>query len=482
MIQEHSIRGLIQNSNVGYWEVHKDYVGWSSAFLSGIGYAVEDIKINLNYFLYTLLNQEQRDLFRDNYFSLINEDQDFEQTLTLKCKHGQFKEFKCSSTIRVSVGKQHPDSKILVFAPFKKTINDRIKTDNFYYRETAEMTSSGSWFIDLVNKKTYWDEEARRIFGYPEDYIPSLRYATEYIEEEYIDASYDLFYNCGMFGKSFSTDLRMLTANGRPFWVKVKGKPVYNDHNDIIGIRGVFQDIDAIKVKELNFKRTTDIISSQNTRLFNFAHIVSHNLRSHTSNLSLIMQLMEETDDEIEKKELLASIKDVSESLEETIRHLNDVVTIQTKSDHEKVTVYFQDALDLVLKSIISLIVQNDVTVHADFQHAESITYIPAYLESILLNLITNAIKYSQENRSAIVAIRTYMKDGHTFLEVSDNGMGIDLNKYGKNLFGMYKTFHQNKDAVGIGLFITKNQIESLNGEIFVESEIQQGTTFTIKF
>ena len=67
-------------------------------------------------------------------------------------------------------------------------------------------------------------------------------------------------------------------------------------------------------------------------------------------------------------------------------------------------------------------------------------------------------------------------------LEISDNGIGIDLEKFGDKLFGMYKTFHYNKDAVGIGLFITKNQIESLNGEIFVESIVNEGTTFTIKF
>ncbi|TDU43727.1 histidine kinase/DNA gyrase B/HSP90-like ATPase [Gelidibacter sediminis] len=107
--------------------------------------------------------------------------------------------------------------------------------------------------------------------------------------------------------------------------------------------------------------------------------------------------------------------------------------------------------------------------------------YIPAYLDSILLNFITNAIKYGQEDRSPIIAIHTYMKDDRPFLEVSDNGMGIDLKKHGHKLFEMYKTFHQNDDSEGIGLFITKNQIEALNGEIFVESEIQQGTTFTIK-
>lgn len=481
MYQEQLLRGLIQNSELGYWEINGEYVGWSSGFLKITGYDIEDIELNLNYFLYTLLNKDQRDLFRDNYFNLLNDDQDFEQTITLTCKNGQLQELKCQSSSTFPVTKKYPNSKILTFSPVKMALNNRVKNDNFYYRETAEMTSSGSWYVDLVKKKTYWDHECRRILEYPEDYIPSLRYASQYIPEEFYDISYNLFYNCTMRGKSFSTEIKMLTANNRSFWVRAIGKPVYNDYNDMVGIRGVFQDIDDIKIKELDLKNTAEIISSQNKRLFNFAHIVSHNLRSHTSNLSLIMQLMDETNDEDEKKDLIASIKDVSESLNETIQHLNEVVTIQTRTDHNKIEVSFQDSLDRVLKSIISLIVKNDVTIHADFQKVKVINYIPAYLDSIFLNLITNAIKYGQKNRAVIIAIRTYTKDNRIFLEISDNGMGIDLKKHGHKLFEMYKTFHQNKDAVGIGLFITKNQIESLNGEIFVESGIQQGTTFTIK-
>ena len=70
----------------------------------------------------------------------------------------------------------------------------------------------------------------------------------------------------------------------------------------------------------------------------------------------------------------------------------------------------------------------------------------------------------------------------NTILEIEDNGIGIDLKKHGKKLFGMYNTFHNNDDAVGIGLFITKNQIESVNGKITVTSKIQKSTSFKIIF
>jgi signal transduction histidine kinase len=67
-------------------------------------------------------------------------------------------------------------------------------------------------------------------------------------------------------------------------------------------------------------------------------------------------------------------------------------------------------------------------------------------------------------------------------LYIKDNGLGIDLEKHGNRLFGMYKTFHKNANARGLGLFITKNQIEAMNGMVEVESEVNVGTTFKITF
>ena len=482
MHKEQLLQDVLQDPQVGHWVIHDNKISWSAVFLDILGCSVDDIHINLNYFLYVVLEAGQRDVFRNNYFSFLNDGEDFEQTLTLTSKKGTSKEYRCKTANQSSIKRQFTNSKVILFIPMSIETNDRVKDNNFYYRETAEMNSTGSWYVDFIKKRTYWDQETRRIFEYPEDYIPSLKYGTSYIAKDQHHLASTLFQQCAVYGKSFTTELKVLTSKKREFWVKAIGKPVYNDQKEIVGMRGVFQDIDEVKTRELDHEKTAEIISSQNKRLFNFAHIVSHNLRSHTSNLSLIMDLMEQTTDENEKEELIGSIKDVSESLNSTILHLNEVVTIQTQTDQNKTNVKFQDALDLVLKSTISLIVKNDVTVHSDFDQVKSINYIPAYLESILLNLITNGIKYSQEGRTAIIAIRSYIEDRKTILEISDNGMGIDLEKYGDKLFGMYKTFHRNSDAVGIGLFITKNQIESMGGEIFVESIVGHGTTFKIRF
>ncbi|WP_333878800.1 ATP-binding protein, partial [Flavobacterium sp.] len=93
---------------------------------------------------------------------------------------------------------------------------------------------------------------------------------------------------------------------------------------------------------------------------------------------------------------------------------------------------------------------------------------------------ISNAVRYSHPDRKPMISI-TY-NEKNKALTIADNGIGIDLKKNGDNLFGMYKTFNSNPDAKGIGLFISKNQIDAMGGRIETQSEVNKGTTFTIFF
>jgi two-component system aerobic respiration control sensor histidine kinase ArcB len=107
---------------------------------------------------------------------------------------------------------------------------------------------------------------------------------------------------------------------------------------------------------------------------------------------------------------------------------------------------------------------------------------VPAYLDSILLNLLSNAIKYRSAQRPPLIHVRAHQEVDSVVLEVQDNGLGIDLVKNQSKLFGMYKTFHDNEDARGVGLFITKNHVEAMGGAITVVSEVEVGTTFKVCF
>ena len=475
---------VISNSELCYWELNNNTSYWSKAFIKQLGYDLSDVNIKLDFFLNHIIHPDYQSAFKDNFYNLVRHDVDFKQSLFLLQKNGEYSEYICKTNEDIII-EARKTSKTIFFFKTKLKTHDKVRSGNFYYQETAIMTSTGSWYIDFEKKKCYWDGITRKILEYPEDYIPSLKTALQFYAKGYRELASNSFFQCALAGKPFDIELVMITANKRHFWARAKGNPVFNDAREIIGIRGIFHDIDSEKQKEIHLKKTSEIVASQNSRLFNFAHIVSHNLRSHSSNLSLIVQLINDTEDVKEKLELIDNLQNVSDSLDVTIEHLNEVVTIQTNANQHKEKVNFASTLNQVCTSISQIISSNRVLIYPDFTQVKHVEYIPAYMESILLNLVTNAIKYKHSERDPIIHIKTYLdyKDNdRVTLEISDNGSGIDMEKFGNKVFGMYKTFHYNADAVGIGLFITKNQIESLNGEIEVNSQLNEGTTFTIKF
>jgi len=483
MLHNELFNNVLQDFNTGYWELYSDPYKekWSERFYEILGYAVKDVQSDFDYFLEHLIHQEDAAVFRDNFLNYRINNVNFKQHIKILNKEGKYQLFRCATNDELPVNIK-AEINFVFFFEIKLEENKKIKKDNFYYKETAQMTATGSWYVDFYKKESYWDFETYRILEYPEEYKPSLKDSANYYTEEYRQLAADCFFNCAMMGTPFNTEIKMVTANKREFWVRAIGKPVYSENKEIIGIRGVFQDIDDIKRKEIELQKSVDIIAGQNSRLFNFAHIVSHNLRSHTSNLSLLVQLIEDIDDPSEKEELIKEVKTISFNLNTTIEHLNEIVTIQTNNKQERVPVKFKDALKLVINGISHIINNSNCQVRSDFSAFEEIDYIPAYLESILLNLITNAVKYKHPKRDPIVLIKTYIEKDKKYLKVSDNGQGIDLALFKDKIFGMYKTFHYNKDAVGIGLFLTKNQVESMDGRITVESEVDKGSSFIIEF
>lgn len=233
---------------------------------------------------------------------------------------------------------------------------------------------------------------------------------------------------------------------------------------------------------EPTFNEVMEALTNQNERLQQFSHIVSHNLRSHAGNLELMLKMFRESSDVKEKELFLSQIEKISGSLSETIQNLSEVIKIHNRSPEGNLEVRISTVVQKALYSLHADIgnagghIQIGLT-EWDILHCE-----PAYIDSIVHNLLCNAIKYRHAAREPEIRIDTLLSNGKKQLKISDNGLGIDLALYGDKLFGMYKTFHKNKDARGIGLFITKSQIEAMGGKIWAESTPDVGTQFTVEF
>jgi signal transduction histidine kinase len=357
--------------------------------------------------------------------------------------------------------------------------SDYFSMDNFYYRQISELTGAGGWSVDFKNKKSFFDEQARNILNVPKDYKPTLNTGFNFYAEEHMDKATALFFDCAQ-GKSFSTHVKMRTYDGEIFWAKASGRPLRDNDREIIGIRGVFQNIHEEKLREEQLEQSFRLIQGHNSRLYDFAHIISHNLRSQVGNLQMSAALFDTSNLSADQNELLQNFTKIGKSLDITLKHLNKIVSVHSVASKTKDSVVIDEVYKRVVAGLSQTIRENKVVMYTDFSEVEEIPYIEAYLESILQNLITNAIRYKHPERDPEISLYTYEENGKVHLLVKDNGLGIDLEKHGEELFKIYKTFHGNDDALGLGLFLTRNEVEAMGGEINVESKVGKGSKFIV--
>ena len=347
--------------------------------------------------------------------------------------------------------------------------------------EFGRIAKIGRWEIDVATMALSFSREMYDIFELNSQVQMSVEEAIGFFEQQYQPVLSNAIHDAINYSKPYDLELLFKTAKNNVIWVRSKGVPVIDDYGRCTKLRGIFQDIDSIKKRGITLQSSINLLDDQNKRLQNFAYIVSHNLRSHAGNLKFMVNLYEESEQLEDKAEIFSHIKTISESLSATMGHLDEIVRIQSEILRERKVVEFETIFNNVASALHTNITRNHATIHTDFSACPKVEYIPAYLESILQNLLTNAIKYRHPNRNPVINIITKKVGTEVYLIFEDNGVGIDMQRYGDQLFGMYKTFHHNSDSKGIGLFITRNQVEALGGSISVESIVNIGTKFTVK-
>jgi PAS domain S-box-containing protein len=240
-------------------------------------------------------------------------------------------------------------------------------------------------------------------------------------------------------------------------------------------------DITSLIMKQHELQQLADITAEQNKKLVNFTYIISHNIRSHVANIIGIVNLNEDGEEE-DRQESWNILKKSVSSLDSTIHNLNDIINIQSNTNLSFTEIQLKPEIERIVDSIKVLFTNAVAKINYNFDEEAYLATNPAYLESIILNLLTNSLKYKSPARPLTIDISFFRKGDHNVFIFKDNGLGIDLNQHGEKIFGMYKTFNGNLDAKGLGLFIIKTQIEALGGKIEVESEVDQYTAFKVYF
>ena len=472
---------IIDQLNAGIWEynVNTKEVKWSAGFYAILGYKPGEIECSYNSFLEDLLYHHDKPIFLK---ALHTRSQDQTNTVQIRLltKASGYQWFE-------SITKKWEDNGVAKFTGSLVNINKakllslRSAQNGFLFNETGTIAKISGFEIDVPTMSLWLSKEAFDIYELNDQLKLSIEEAVSFFEPQYRPLINEAINNSIKFCKPYDLELLFRSAKNNVIWVRAKGLPIIDDYGKCITIRGILQDIDSIKKKGIALQSSITSLNDQNKRLQNFAYIVSHNLRSHSGNLQFMVNLHEESESAEDRAEVFAHIKSISNSLSQTIEHLNEIVMIHTDIDKERKTLSFEEVFKNVVSALQSNVEATDAKIEYDFTNCPVIEYIPAYLESIFQNLLTNALKYRHMDRQPIITCRTIKDHSHIYMLFEDNGIGIDMERYGDKVFGMYKTFHQNSDAKGIGLFITRNQIESMGGTIKIDSTVNVGTKFTIR-
>ncbi|WP_454802137.1 sensor histidine kinase [Mucilaginibacter phyllosphaerae] len=362
------------------------------------------------------------------------------------------------------------------------TLVQSLEETNQRYDYVTRATSDAIWDWDLITNSLYWGEGLATIFGYrlntertavdswpiqihPDDMERVLAGIHRVIESAENNWKDEYLYR---------------RADGSYADVVNRGFVIRNAEGKGIRMVGAMHDISERKASLRQLKQLTDDLYSRNRELQHFGYIVSHNLRSPVANIMGLTNILELAADDPELlNRCTIDLKASIIQLDEVIKDMSKILSVTDGTD--ELTLEQVDIVDVLNKVCIALKDQilNTKAEISIPRKPYIISSHKAYLYSTFFNLISNALKY-RSDQPPVVNVAINQSGKELVIEISDNGIGIDVEKYSEDLFKPYKRFNYTKEGKGLGLFLVKSHLTALKGRIELYSELGHGTKFKL--
>ncbi len=232
-------------------------------------------------------------------------------------------------------------------------------------------------------------------------------------------------------------------------------------------------------VKNSNLLEANKELAKHINELQQFSYTLSHNLRGPVASLLGLTYLFDKNTPHTDNREIIEHICTSAVRVDEIIKELTNIIEIRNSLYNVREWISIEDEYYKVLEEFQDEVLKSEALFETNFEFGELFS-IKAFVHSILHNLISNSLKFRSQRRPARITVHTYESGNHIYLKVSDNGMGINMEKHEQNLFGMYKRFHDHVKGKGLGLYLVKLQAETLGGYVKAMSEPGFGTTFIV--
>ncbi|MBS9461434.1 PAS domain S-box protein [Flagellimonas sp. 389] len=282
-------------------------------------------------------------------------------------------------------------------------------------------------------------------------------------------------------GRFGPLDIEYVRGRTKSLNVQLKGKVIEGQNKSKLVLITVV-DITKQNEKQLVLEEKIGQTKDEIKKLVNFAHMTSHNLKGQASNFSLLLQFLKTEKMEEERKTIFTMLSHASESLTDTIKGLREIVTIRQNINLRKRPLSFNEYVFKAEQGLSGLIKKEEAKIVNEIPDDLKVRALPVYLESIIGNVLSNAIKFRKKHKKPLVVISAQVKQYYTVVSIEDNGIGLDLKNHEQKLFGLYEAFQKENDSRGMGLYLVKYQMELMKGSVECESKPNEGSVFRLFF
>lgn len=224
----------------------------------------------------------------------------------------------------------------------------------------------------------------------------------------------------------------------------------------------------------------TETVRKQFLQLEQFSFITAHNLRGPVARIIGLFNIIDKSSITARPTlEALNHMVTAAHDLDEIIGDLGSILSIQKGEEPEKVAISLDSFIQKIENRHIEPLEDLEFSIEKSIL-IKSIKSVPAYLDSILTNLFTNAIKYRSKDEPCVISIKINKEGGNYKITFKDNGIGFDSEKYNDKLFQPFQRFNLFEEGKGLGLFLIKTQVTALKGKVSLMSTEGNGTIVEI--
>jgi PAS domain S-box-containing protein len=467
------------------WKIEDDSIIWNKGIYSVFGYQKEDVGSTSKWWFDRIHPEDSLKMSVKLYSFLEQKTEKWQDEYRFQCADGSYKYvFDRGFLVKDANGKP-----IRMIGAIQDVTKQKEEEQRLRLLETVITQSKDAVMItDIDTSKNvipniiFVNSAFTDITGYPADEVigksPEILFGkkSDFLEFEKLRTAVEEYKECFVETISYK-------KSGEEFWINFSMIPVTDkegEHSHWISIQ---RDVTVEKEREKEREQLIRELTQNNKDLKQFSYITSHNLRAPLSNLTGLLNLIEEIPiEDSELKEIINGFSKSTHLLNETINDLVKVIIIKDNPSIQKEEIFIKDVFENVFNQLSFLISSNKPILKIDLEVETIFNINKSYLESIFLNLMTNAINYREPSRQLRITIATKFEENNLFMTFKDNGIGIDLEKNNDKIFGLYQRFHNYPESKGLGLYLVKSQVESMGGTISVDSNVGKGTTFTIVF